>query len=144
MSSILGSLLTGPLIEIAGKVIDRVILDKAARAEAKAKLTNEILKNEADFAEAAARVIVAEAEGHSWMQRNWRPSLMFTIMGLLVWNGVCAPIITAAFQIELPLLQAWSAIPAEMWTLLTIGVGGYIAGRSGEKIASSMASRSGE
>jgi hypothetical protein len=27
------------------------------------------------------------------------------------------------------------SIPDPMWNLLTIGVGGYIAGRSGEKIA---------
>jgi len=139
--SVLGSILTGPLIEIAGKVLDRVIPDKAARAEAKAKLTSEILKNEAAFAEAAARVVVAEAQGHSWMQRNWRPSLMFTIMGLMIWNGVAAPLIAVGFGVDLPLLQAWQAIPSEMWTLLSIGVGGYIAGRSGEKIASSMARR---
>jgi len=141
--SVLGSILTGPLIEIAGKVLDRVIPDKAARAEAKAKLTSEILKNEAAFAQAAAKVIVAEAQGHSWMQRNWRPSLMFTIMGLMIWNGVAAPLIAVGFGVDLPLLQAWQAIPAEMWTLLSIGVGGYIAGRSGEKIASSMAGRRG-
>lgn len=139
--SILGSILTGPLIEIAGKVLDRVIPDKAARAEAKVKLTQEILKNEADFAQAAAQVIIAEAQGHSWMQRNWRPCLMFTIMGLLVWNGAAAPLIAAVFGVDLPLLQAWQAIPTEMWTLLSIGVGGYIAGRSGEKIAASWTQR---
>ena len=31
------------------------------------------------------------------------------------------------------------SVPDRLWTLLTVGIGGYVAGRSGEKIAKSLA-----
>ena len=45
-------------------------------------------------------------------------------------NYILAPFANAIFGTSLSL-----SIPDPMWNLLTIGVGGYIAGRSGEKIA---------
>jgi hypothetical protein len=32
-------------------------------------------------------------------------------------------------------------VPEGMWTLLTIGIGGYIAGRSAEKVVTTLAMR---
>jgi hypothetical protein len=29
-------------------------------------------------------------------------------------------------------------LPDELWTLLTVGVGGYVVGRSGEKVAKTL------
>ena len=45
-------------------------------------------------------------------------------------NFILMPFINIIFGTSLIL-----SIPDPMWNLLTIGVGGYIAGRSGEKIA---------
>ena len=59
---------------------------------------------------------------------------MYLIMFLLVFNGMVVPIANVMFDVQIPILEAWTAIPEQMWTLLTIGLGGYIAGRSGEKM----------
>ena len=66
-----------------------------------------------------AKVITAEATGASWMQRNWRPITMLTFLVLVV----CDSFGLLAFRLA-----------AEAWTLLQIGLGGYVVGRSAEKI----------
>lgn len=131
----LANLILGPVLGIADKVLERVLPDPALRAEAM-KQAREIAHKEASAElEAASAVIVAEAKGESAAQRNWRPHLMYLIMGLLVFNGVAVPLVEATFAVKLPILEAWTAIPENMWTLLQIGVGGYVAGRTIEKAA---------
>lgn len=128
------SLISGLLKPVFG-IIDKAIPDKSLRDQLKHDIQSQLLNNETALAKAASTIIVAEAQGESWMQRNWRPSLMFLIMGLLVFNGVMVPLVEVFFAVDLPILEAWKAIPSQMWTLLQIGLGGYIVGRSGEKIA---------
>jgi hypothetical protein len=74
--------------------------------------------------------VVAEPEGQGWMQRNWRPSLMFVFMAILVYQYLVGPILTA-FGLGVPPVY----LPPEFWTLMTIGVSGYIGLRSVEKSA---------
>lgn len=74
-------------------------------------------------------MIVAEAQGESWLQRNWRPLLMLCFVLILFNNYVAAPY-ARALGLALPTLD----LPQGAWALLNIGVGGYIAGRSAEKI----------
>lgn len=129
MIGALVSIVNGPI----SKIIDKVVPDKSLRDQLKHDLERAALNQDAEFMKAARAIIVAEAQGESAAQRNWRPHLMYLIMGLLVWNGVAAPLITAFTGAEIPILQAWQAIPDQMWTLLTTGLGGYILGRSTEK-----------
>ncbi len=72
----------------------------------------QLLKSKAD-------IITAEATGSSWIQKSWRPITMLTFLVLVVLDsfGVLA-----------------SPLADEAWTLLQIGLGGYITGRSLEKI----------
>jgi len=63
-------------------------------------------------------IIVAEAQGGSWLQRSWRPITMLTFLALVVCDSF-----------------GWLANPLaeQAWTLLQIGLGGYVVGRSVEK-----------
>ena len=83
------------------------------------KITAKIIDYETKLLESKASIITAEATGQSWIQRNWRPITMLTFLGLVVCDSF-----------------GWLANPlaAEAWTLLQIGLGGYVVGRSGEKI----------
>lgn len=67
-----------------------------------------------------ADIVKAEAQGDSWLQRSWRPITMLTFLVLVVAD---------AFGL-LPFRLA-----GEAWTLLQLGLGGYVVGRSAEKIA---------
>lgn len=82
--------------------------------------------------ELQASVIVAEAKGESWLQRNWRPLLMAMFGVIIVNNYFMFPYIELFFgeQYAVKLIM-----PENMWGLLKLGVSGYIVGRSCEKIA---------
>lgn len=69
------------------------------------------------------------ARSESWMTANWRPVTMLTFAFVVLHNFVLAPVFS------LPSVM----IPPDMWELLRIGVGGYIMGRSGEKVLPEIA-----
>jgi hypothetical protein len=56
---------------------------------------------------------------------------------------VVLPLLSAATRIDFVALQAWSKIPFEMWSLLQLGVGGYLVGRTGEKMIDTWAATKG-
>lgn len=74
-------------------------------------------------------VIQAEAKSDSWMASNWRPILMLTFTAIVAMNWLILPVVSWFGPHLVPLV-----LPPDMWALLKIGVGGYIVGRSGEKI----------
>ena len=115
--------IAGPLLKGVFDVIDQAVEDKDTAILLKAKLQEMVLTGQMKEIEAAARIIVAEAQGESWLQRNWRPLLM-CLFGLIIANN----------YIVVPLFGTPSAdIPPDMWALLKIGIGGYVVGRSVEK-----------
>lgn len=81
-----------------------------------------------------ADVIVAEAKSEGALPRSWRPITMLTFVFIIAWNYIIGPLISAIFNVSVTL-----PIPPDMWSLLKIGLGGYVVGRSGEKIAPHVA-----
>lgn len=73
--------------------------------------------------ESRSNIITAEANGESWLQRNWRPLLMmwFAILVGGYWFGMTPDNLSEATVLSL-------------FDIVQLGVGGYIAGRSAEKI----------
>ena len=123
------------LIPFVGKVIDKLIPDPQAKAAAQMELAKlhqtgalaELAASTDIFKEQAATVR-AEATGQSVLQRNWRPITMLTFVALIVarWFGWAAPNLTEAEYLAL-------------WDIVQIGLGGYVVGRSAEKIAPAIA-----
>lgn len=126
-------------IPVVGKVlngvigiIDQSVEDKDKANQLKAELTTAF--NNADLTkfqvliENQAKIVLGEIQGQSWLQRNWRPILMVTII-----------IIVANNFVVFPYLSMWTDkvvvldLPDKLYTLMTTGVGGYIVGRSTEK-----------
>jgi NAD(P)-dependent dehydrogenase (short-subunit alcohol dehydrogenase family) len=128
----------GEVVEKGLGVVDKFVEDKdqANRLKAEIKQQIEAQTHERDITklQAQASIIKAEATGESAEQRKWRPHLMYVIMGILVFNAAIVPVGEAVFQVDIPTLEAWQAIPPQMWQLLMIGMGGYIGGRTAEKI----------
>jgi hypothetical protein len=128
------------LAPIIGDVVKRILPeDKDKAAEIERELSMQLLINSASVEKAAADVILAEAKSEHWLTASWRPILMITITAIVAWNFLFAPLIELAVLLstgnQIPLSIN---LPGELWTLLTVGVGGYICGRSGEKIASHL------
>ena len=115
------------IIKPVGQIIDQVHTSEEERAKLKnelfvlqAQLQVEVLEYEKNLLNKQSQIITAEAQGNSWLQRSWRPITMLTFLVL-----VCLD----AF--------GWLAfrLSDQAWVLLQIGLGGYVIGRSGEKIA---------
>lgn len=118
LPAILGPLLGGLL-----GVVDQAVEDKDQANRIKARLNELALSGSLKELDAAAKIIVAEAQGESWLQRNWRPLLMVLFGAIVANNYVLVPI----FGVPA------ADIPPDMWDLLKLGVGGYVVGRSAEK-----------
>jgi predicted membrane protein len=117
-------------------IIDNVSTTDEERLTLKNKLieiqnqmSEKVLEYETKLTESQTKIITAEAQGESWLQRNWRPLLMLSVIFIVVNNYILFPYISM-FSDKVKILE----LPQGLWTLLVTGVGGYIIGRSGEKI----------
>lgn len=97
---------------------------KAILLQIEAELTSKVLDYETALATEQAKTIRAEAGSQSWIARNWRPITMLVFVYIIAHNYIIAPIAG---------LNALEIVP-DMWSLLKIGLGGYVVGRSAEKI----------
>lgn len=122
----LWSVISG-LAEPVTRLVDELHTSEEERLKIKAslfamqqQLATRVMDYEARLLEAKTKVITAEAQGQSWMQRNWRPITMLTFLCLVIADTF-----------------GWTEfrLSSEAWTLLQIGLGGYVVGRSAEKIA---------
>jgi len=116
------------LIPLFSTLVDRIFPDKAKQDEAKIEMEKVLAQAQAqeDMANAAkmesqSKVIVAEANSQSYAARNWRPHLMYCLMATYPVNWILFPILRA-MGYDIPALP----IPTEYWTVLSIGLGGYI------------------
>lgn len=114
------------LIPLVGKVLDRVLPDKAAREAAKLELMALEQSGELQEISARAQIITAEAQGESWLQRSWRPLMM-------MWFGI----LVGAYWFGYTPENLSEDRVGDLFTLVQLGIGGYILGRSGEKIVKS-------
>lgn len=96
--------------------------------EKKAELELRYAELDKAITEARSNVIMAEAQGQ-WLQRNWRPLLMLVIIVIVANNYILYPYLSI-FTDKVRVLD----LPDRLWTLMEIGVGGYILGRTAEKI----------
>ena len=116
--------LTGNVIGEIGKVIDNIFTNDEERQLAKNELTRIIQAKELELQKMQTEIIVAEANGN-WLQRSWRPILMLAFGFIVIYVKFIAPL----FDLKIPELEN------EFWNLLQLGIGGYVIGRSAEKIA---------
>lgn len=77
---------------------------------------------------AQTEIIKTEAASTHWLAANWRPLTMLTFCGLIVarWFGWAAPNLSEAEYLAL-------------WDIVEFGIGGYVVGRSVEKVSPSLA-----
>jgi hypothetical protein len=105
--------------------------EKISDPELKLKLLTSLQEAESKMMEAKAKTIVAEASSDHWIVAAWRPIAMLTFVVIIANNYIIAPYLKS-FGFEVPTLD----IPPDMWTLIQLGLTGYIVGRSAEKTVS--------
>ena len=111
-------LLSGLIGEIGG-VVNTLSVSSKEKKRIEAELLQAVNKHEEELNRSRAAIIRSETQGN-WLQRSWRPVVML----------VFAVIVLAGTFWELPIL----ADTSRFWDLQEIGIGGYVIGRSAEKI----------
>lgn len=126
LNVILGIL--GPAIGQVAKNLFPDPADELKRMQMQADLQREIIARSNEIELAAASIVKAEAESSHWLTANWRPILMLAFGSLIVarWLGWTAPGISEAELLKL-------------WDIVQLGLGGYVIGRSAEKVAPAIA-----
>lgn len=118
----------GSVFDFGGKLIDKLFPDKTEAEKVKLKLFE--LGQSGQLAEFSGRVdvIKTEASSEHWLSANWRPITMLTFTALIVarWLGWAAPNLSTEEYIKL-------------WEIVELGLGGYVIGRSAEKVLPQVA-----
>ena len=120
--------IVGTIVEKVADVIDQTVEDKDLANKIKSQIQLTILTKEYDQIakelEAKRDIIVSETKSESWITRNWRPITMLTFVGLITadWLGFTAPNLTPELKMKL-------------FDIIQIGLGGYVVGRTVEKVA---------
>jgi len=131
MTNWIGKLVGGGFEGIANG-IDEVVTsftgDKAEQQKMAAELKKLVYEQKHETEQAAAKVVNTEAKSEHWLTANWRPLTMLTFVAIIANNYIVAPYTEAMFGTSVRL-----EIPPDMWDLLKLGLGGYVAGRSAEK-----------
>ena len=128
MLNLLGGV--APLAKTLLGTIDKAVPDKDLAQKIKAEFNNELLNADMSKFKAAADIVNSEAKSQHWITATWRPMLMYCLIIIVFNNYILMPYIKYFFGVEITL-----EIPQDLWTLLQIGLGGYVVGRSGESIA---------
>lgn len=119
------------LLPILGSVVQKVAgnlfpdpADELKRQELQNQFTLGVMQQATAIEQAAADIVKTEAASSHWLAANWRPLLMVTFGALIVarWFGWAAPNLAEAEYLKL-------------WDIVEIGLGGYVIGRSAEKVA---------
>lgn len=95
------------------------IIQQRKLLEIQAMVLDSSLEYEKEMMTSRAEIINSEAKSEHWITATWRPITMLTFLALAVGDS-------------LGLLQ--TPLRDEAWTLLQIGLGGYVVGRSAEKV----------
>jgi len=132
-----GAALAGPAGAMVGGMAARALgveatPDAVAQAvhrdpEAATKLAEIEAESRRALIDAQARIVTSEAQGESWLQRNWRPMVMLWFAGLVGahWLGFTPD------NLSEPMVLA-------LFDIVQYGLAGYIAGRSAEKITKTV------
>lgn len=123
-------------------LIDNLSTSREEKDAAKIELAKAMGSLEGNFHNAVSSVIIAEATGKSWLQRNHRPLISVGFGFIVMWNYVFGPIgtwlagiATAMFAgpdvvaVAFPVLD----LPPGLWATISLCIGGYMTLRTHEK-----------
>ena len=88
---------------------------------------------EMEYTKMRANIIESEAKSEHWLTSSWRPITMLVFVFIIFNNYVLVPYFQA-FGADIPTLT----LTKQMWELLKLGIGGYVVGRSLEKVTKNI------
>ena len=115
------------LAKNVGDAFDKNFASKEDQLKVKADILEKVKSLQVLIIKAQQELIALEMAGN-WLQRSWRPILMLCFGFIVMY----------AYFIQPAFLPNQIAIRHDLtpdfWALLKLGVGGYVVGRSAEKV----------
>ena len=139
MMGLLFKFLGGPLVSGIVDVVKNHQNRKATEAEIKGEVSEAVMAAFSSVSEQQANVIIAEAQGESWLQRTWRPIVAISFAFVVVFYALILPIAVDWFGV--PPVRVGDKLLEWVMSAVMLCLGGYIGGRSLEKIAKTVMSR---
>jgi len=111
------------LIEDLHTSTEEKLAAKAAMLEVEVGFLEKAIEFETKALDAKTSIITAETKSESWITRNWRPLTMLSFVAAILayWFGL-TPDTIPAYAIE------------DMFTLVKLGLTGYVVSRGAEKV----------
>jgi hypothetical protein len=113
----------GKVLDSAGSIIDNLTTTDEEKHAAKERLSLIVFDALNEAMKLQTEVLKTEMQGN-WLQKSWRPLVMLTFTVMIV---------LGAFK-EIPYLESSSPF----WSLLELGLGGYVIGRTVEKVSETV------
>jgi hypothetical protein len=131
LAPVFGKIAAAPILDI----IERLVADADLKQRLKTEIAGKLIDRDRSLILSRRSVVLAEQSSESWLVRSWRPTLMFLLMGFLFFFGLVVPLAELIVGRSIPVDPHLDRIPEPAWTLLTLGLSGYVGGRTVEKIA---------
>jgi len=119
--------LGGSVVKDLLEGLDNLFTSKEEKIQAENVIKQILLQKQLELQKMQTDIIITEAKGN-WLQRSWRPLLMVSFGFIVIYVKFIGPL----FGLPIPELEL------EFWELLKIGIGGYVVGRSAEKISKNI------
>lgn len=126
------SLVSGPLINALVKLYKDYNQKQITESQLRRDIEKTILGVFEEVSKTQADVIKAEINGENWLQRNWRPVVAISFAFIILFYGLLMPIMVGWFG--WPPIRVGDVLLLEIIRLVTLCLGGYIGGRTLEKI----------
>ena len=117
------------LLPLLFSTLIKFIPDAQERLRAQEELTKALLAHETELLAAAREVMAADARSENRLTSAARPIVVFWSLGVITLIVVLSPFGAATVVIE-----ALKAVPSDLWTLITAGVGIFMFGRGAEQV----------
>lgn len=117
------------LVDSIGSAFDKNFTSEDERMAKKAEVIAMVNAFILKVSELKADLVKTEMAGN-WMQRSWRPIIMLSFGFVVIYRYFIAP------TFNLPMAE----LPENFWNLLELGMGGYVIGRTVEKVSDTVAS----
>ena len=114
------------VIREIGDIVNRLSVSSKEKQKIQEEIQSLVYRYKSELVREQSAAVGEEARGN-WLQRSWRPLVMLAF----------ALVILSGMFMESTLLSDSS----RLWDLLEIGLGGYVIGRSGERVTDRLLSK---
>jgi len=127
------------LFDLGKSLIDKLIPDPVANAEAQLKLMEMDQNGRLNELQLQMSSIVAEANSQDPWTSRARPSFLYLFYAIVAFMVVAAPLIGVIYPEKMDLFfmnvtKGFNAIPEALWYTFTVGYLGYTGGKTFEAV----------